>query len=423
VRSYKEETAAQNDRNRLRDKDIDAYILKTYDDQQLFSFDLHAGAFETTEEALELSRQLAEMGIDDTEVADYNEIKPKLDKYNEVVGNEDVTLRKGLTDIPTTFSSFVHDNLRQFPINYDFSLKELHIYDLDNYRKHERTSGAVCLADLLLAEGQAYHCYTSALYHDNLLNNDILIQIAVGDPGSIRDEINMLPVKFAIPNGEISCIIDMTNDTMSLIGTDQSRSIGVVMVSSDFDADQIISFINNLDNDSNLLIFPEVRRNLLVLPNVNDDVERDLMHFSLKQTDDSYADDRGYVDWSVAIVGHWEACGYFMQDDEMQSVSFFDLDYDYNAEHVHRLFMKDHSASLVNDDNHPITVNDVSGWYHSNEEGHELSFSKNSHIISIDSVSLEETDLSVIAEDLRIWDPPRTAGSSPTQDAIVGEVP
>lgn len=66
VRSYKEEQAAINDKERLNENDVNAYILKTFDDSSYFSFNLHAGAFDKVEEVEDLQEKLEDLGIEDT---------------------------------------------------------------------------------------------------------------------------------------------------------------------------------------------------------------------------------------------------------------------------------------------------------------------------------------------------------------------
>ena len=74
VRSYKEEQAAINDKERLNENDVNAYILKTFDDSSYFSFNLHAGAFDTVEEVEDLQEKLEDLGIEDTKISNYEDI-------------------------------------------------------------------------------------------------------------------------------------------------------------------------------------------------------------------------------------------------------------------------------------------------------------------------------------------------------------
>ena len=72
VRSYKEEYAAENTKDRLVEDDIDAYVLGKFDEKELFSFDVHAGAFSSEEETEDLIEKLEEKGIEDVEIKGYD---------------------------------------------------------------------------------------------------------------------------------------------------------------------------------------------------------------------------------------------------------------------------------------------------------------------------------------------------------------
>lgn len=78
VHSYKEEQAAENGKKRLKENQIDSFILKTFDEKSYFSFDLHSGAFDSPEEAEPLQEKLEELGIEDTKIADYEKEKEKV---------------------------------------------------------------------------------------------------------------------------------------------------------------------------------------------------------------------------------------------------------------------------------------------------------------------------------------------------------
>ena len=52
VRSYKYNQFAENDCNRLKELGFDAYLLNTFDEKAFFSFNIHAGAFASKEEAV-----------------------------------------------------------------------------------------------------------------------------------------------------------------------------------------------------------------------------------------------------------------------------------------------------------------------------------------------------------------------------------
>ena len=106
------------------------------------------------------------------------------------------------------------------------------------------------------------------------------------------------------------------------------------MEASNFSNEEFVALLGDMTNDSNLLVYPEVRKNLLTLPKKSSTSKRDFVYFKLEQIGDEYARERGYVNWARAIVGHWEASSSFLQDGKKISTGFFDLDYNYNSKQV-----------------------------------------------------------------------------------------
>jgi hypothetical protein len=135
VRSYKEEQAAINDKQRLAASDVDTYILKTFDDSSYFSFDLHAGAFDNETEVEQLQEKLADIGIEDTKISNYEDIADNIEKYNEVIKTQNVTYAHGNDSIPTLFSPWVQKCIRQFPINKNFRIEQIMLFDIDRKKK------------------------------------------------------------------------------------------------------------------------------------------------------------------------------------------------------------------------------------------------------------------------------------------------
>ena len=185
----------------------------------------------------------------------------------------------------------------------------------------------------------------------------------------------------------------------------------VMLISSRFTREEIQPLLDDFSNDSSILVYPQIRKNLLTLPKNNPAVHRDFIFFSINQVDETYAQERDYVDWSIPVIGHWQARNLFFQDGKKISTSFFDLDYDYNASKNHQMFMTDHYKYAITDYNHPCEVNDSPGWYfystYKDLPSNEVSFSYGVYIIAVDSYEggfFTEQELISFAEELQIWD-------------------
>lgn len=403
VRSYKEEQNAINDKNRLAENQIESYILKTYDDKTYFSFDLHSGAFETPEEAEPLQEKLSEIGIKNTQVSDYEDIKENIQKYEEVVKNEKVVYESGNTEIPDTLSPAVTEIVRQFPVNEQFQIEKIEIYDFDNMRAADKTLPRLDDFYDKIGSAEKVHAASVASYKDDLFGKSVKIFVSSGDDGAFNEfpAGDNKSIKFRVTGGTLNCVILEEEGNYFLYGVNENKNLAVVMLSEDFTEEQFVEFINNVRNDSGLLVYPQIRKTLFVLPKKNESIRRDFLRFELSKVGKSYAEERGNVDWAVAIVGHWSSTATFNQHDKEIEVEFFEMDYDYNAKRIHKMFMDSH---LEDGRGHSSYVRNSDSWYLNNIFFNEVSLSTKSYIIAVASLVYEEDNLVKMADELQIWD-------------------
>ena len=418
VHSYKEEQAAENGKKRLKENEIDSFILKTFDDKSYFSFDLHSGAFDSPEEAEPLQEKLEELGIEDTKIADYEEEKEKVQKYDEIIKTQPVSYDFGNNEIPDIYSVPVANIIRQFPINKNFALENLMIFDFDNLRSVEEKLPSLDEVSDIIESSEKLHAVSIASYKDDLFNKDVKIFIFSSDENALPDILDLkkdfqedaLPededfkiqdMQFQLKDGILNSLILKSDEDYIFFGVNEKRDLAVLMSTEDFSEIQFEEFLNNFESDSSLLIYPQIRRTLLVLPKKTE-IERKFLSFSLEKVDDSYAESRGYANWSIPIVGHWNAEAEFYQEDEFVSVGFFDLDYDYNAKQVHQMFM---DAHITTEKSHASTVKNADSWFvETLYDNKEVSFSTKSYIIAVDSYDLDEEELVQLSDELQIWE-------------------
>lgn len=412
VRSYREEEKAVSDRDRLKTYEIDAYILKKYDDKAFFKFDLHAGAFETEEEAEELQEELEDLGIEDTEVTDYKDFEDELSDYDEMVSEETVTLNVGAYELPEIIEENVRTNIAQFPINRNFQIVEAAIQDLKNIRETENDIGYFSKEIDVGFDEEYVDSVSMVKYRDDLFDKELTVKI-IQSENEIPGIENLYEYKtdygikkdFQIRYGVLhSSVVNEYDTDWFLYGYTDDKKIAVIMAAENFTEKEFYNFMECSYSDSSLLIYPQIRRSLYVLP-TEQITDRKFLAYTLGQLDETYASDRSYVDWSLPIVGQWRASTCFSQEDYGFDISFFDLDYDYNAARVHGMFMDKHYEGGVSSTNKPVDVMGQDGWF----SNHELSFSNSSYIIAINPMNFDgsideliETEIE-LAEALEIW--------------------
>lgn len=404
VRSYKEEHPAVQNSERLRKNDIDAYVVKTYDDNEYFSFDVHAGAFATPEESADTEAALAALGINDATLSDYGEIKEKMRRYDEVVQQDDVVFETAENAAMPEFSAAVRTCLADLPVNKNFLIENITIVDFDTLAK--AAGGYDQFKSFATTDG--IHALSKAVYFDDLFGKRVEVSVAECEPLPKMDESDGEQADFALPGGDVlSAHIIANGNIRTVEGMNTARTLIVKIDAYDFSDDEFEAFMNNAWADSATVIYPQLRKSLCVLPKNADG--RHFAAFTLSHLAQSYAVIKDYANWAIPRVGHWIAEGYFLQGNEKIKVSFFDMDYAYNAQKVHEMFMNEKRNLIISDSNHPATVNGVDAWYLKSLSGSlkSIDFSIKSFAVGIYvdiNSSLNEDDLHAFASDLLIWE-------------------
>ena len=409
VRTYKEEYAAENTKDRLAEDEIEAYILGKYDDKTLFSFDVHAGAFETEEETEDLIEKLEEIGIEDIELSDYNEIADSVEKFDEMVKTQTVVYDSGEETIPTIIPVAVQKCINEFPLNKDFQIEEITIIDLDNTDYDTVSTKIQETINLFTTDISQANAISVTVYKDELFGKAVGVLIAQDDEGKFSpDDIEKdadFVCDYQIRGGVLKSKLYTLPNGIYLFGTTQDGTIRIEMGAENFTIEEFNAFMNNSYADSNMLIYPQLRKNLFILPD-NSETERKFQMFTLEKIGKDYVERKQYQDWAWGIYEHWCAIACFEQEEESIRVHFFDLDYDYNANQNQKMFMDSHPEDTQNEYNHREDVHDTEGWYVKNQDGGELSFANKSYVVSVDIAldsTLDLSDLHTMADDLKIW--------------------
>lgn len=417
VRSYKEEQLAENDKARLLENEIDSYILKTYDDDTLLNFDLHSGAFATEEESEELQQKLETLGIADTKISNYKDIEQKIKDYEELIQNEKILFENVTLNFPDIISDEVVDCINTIPVNTKMQLEEVIIQDFDVLYSHNSETYTALDQLETYKENIQYNEYVefyknrvkAGIYinsKDNLFNKNFYVLLVSGDKGTFEDFASMGETKVDLlkKRGFENCYISSDNmESFTLTGISEENDKLLLITANDYSEKEFYQLISSLDNENTILSYPQIKKTILVLPDSREEVTMEFGKFTFSKVQEYYAADRNYADWATAIVGHWESTSYLYEDSVSITVSFFDLDYDFNAHKVHEMFrtaQKARESSTSYKSSYPKG----DSWYSNSWFENELSFSNKSYVIAIDSYSYDENGLNLIADGLKIWD-------------------
>lgn len=404
VRSYKEEHPAQQSSERLCEKDIAAYVIKTYDDDAYFSFDVHVGAFASPEECAQMEQTLAALGIDDVTRSNYNDIKEKMRRYDEVVQQDDVVFETAENATMPEFSGAVRKCLSNLPANRHFLIESFTIVDFETLA----TVGSGTYDRFrALAPAGGLRALSKAVYFDDLFRKRVEVSVAEpAEPFFGTDFPGDKSAQFSLPDGSVLHASISSNGTVrTLEGVNAERTLLVKIDAYDFSDDDFSEFMQNAWSDSATVLYPQLRKSLCVLPKTA--AGRQFAVFTLSRVKESYAERKNYADWSIPRVGHWLSKGYFLQNGEEVWVGFFDMDYAHNAQKVHRMVIDAREKNTISERNHPTVINGRDAWYHTSIDTKEIAFSLKSFRVCVDTAldsSISEGGLHDFASDLLIWE-------------------
>ena len=402
VRSYKEEHPAQQSSERLRANNIDAYVVKTYDDDAYFSFDVHAGAFATPDESAETADALAALGIEDTELSEYADIKEKMLRYDAVVQQDNVVFETAENATLPEFSEAVRTCLADLPVNKNFLIESITIADFETLA---RADGGRLGSFKKLSQETGADALAKAVYLDDLFGKRVEVCV-MERAAHFADFPGESTVQFALPGNDVLyATVASDGNVRTISGMNADTTLFVKIDAYDFSEDEFTAFLDNAWSDSATVIYPQLRKSLCVLPKKA--TGRDFAAFTLSRVDESYAVEKGYADWAIPRVGHWEASGYFLQDGKQVKVSFFDMDYEHNAQRIKEMVVADRKRSIISDTNHPATINGTDAWWYVSDFGKEIAFSIKSFRVCVDTdyyASLNEDDLTAFASELLVWE-------------------
>ena len=408
VRSYKYSQFAENDSNRLKELGFDSYLLNTFDDTDFFAFNIHAGAFKSREEAEALQNQFTDAGIFETQVSDYNEIKPKIEKYDEIITNQRVTFDDGRTDFPTSLTPAIEKLVKQFPANKDFQIKEISILDYDNYLSCADKPDVDSAILKEIAHESSVYAALLATYRDELYQKEVSVFLVNAEDFKFNngEQMPFESAKLSGNPGVFDSSVYGNDNKLTLCGSNATEKLFVRMKTNDFTREEFMSFLNESFGDASLSLYPQMRRTFCTLPDQIYTGDRKIISFNFKNVGSDYASERKNIEWARPIVGHSLAKSYFSDAGNLYCIGLYDLDYDFNAMEVHSHFMNDKNNMEPSDSNQPILVNGARGWYLVNTTQKEISFSTQSYVVAVDTEPespLTQDDLVRIGCEMKIW--------------------
>ena len=410
---YKEEIQAEKAQSQLKEKEIESYIVKKYDEETLLSFDLHSGAFSSESEAEAYREKLETKGVISKGVRHLDEFRDQTEDFDRLTEEQEVVRFVEHYGIPEDLSPVILEQLNYFPIHSDYSLTSLELFDIDNISRIPYTVDSGKIREMMphLDRIGLRNACSFAVYENPLFGRRIFVTIfsgnePVSEPFSFEKD-SQSPVLF---KGDYGHLEFYRNSETELVGISGDRKHLFYLSADSFSGEEWHDFIYRAWQGGDRFVYPEIRKTLFILPKTKAE-DRLFLSFSLKRVEIDYAEERGNAVWAKQIVGHWDASCLFDIRGAMTAVSFFNLDYELNAEKVHSLFMEEHRQDRPYrgwNTSEEKRVDGRTGWFLENDSFNELSFSFKPYIIAVGSgrqgSKIDYGEILQLARDLQIWE-------------------
>lgn len=407
VRSYRDAKRAEYDKKRLGLTDSQPSVLKTYSDANGFLFSLYAGAFETQEEAEELAENLKKLGINNTQVRNYNLLYSSIKKYNDFVMNNTVTaFNLENAKLPEGLNADISTCIKDFPLNYDYELEELIIYDVKTVLDvDEEDDEYIQDLDNYIYQKNKVSAAITCILKDPLYENSLTVYIQHGKDFTIDEFKTETERKITVGIEDYHGYISEVDGIYIFTGINDENDSLIKITSDNLSDISFNSYLTTVFEQNGLYNNNSFKNSLASIAKAAPEKEREFEYCIIGNIKEADAEE-SFGDFAKAVTGNTWIWSYFYQEDQQIEVMSLNLIYDWLSEKYYADFM-DHKMELqISETNRPSFVPFVDSWYYkdNSEELIELSAKVKSYFITASAYedSLTERELVYFIEDTEL---------------------
>lgn len=410
-----------------REFKLNAFVVSRMEDNNDIYHDVLVDGLQKKEEAEELKKKLIDKGLKQSEVVEFSIVKKSMEDFKQAPKSDVSDFTLNLESVPK-LNKIVIENLKNFPVNEDFKIVSLKIADSSFVKENQLIWKNFNFDYKFIPKGNTLtsmyentDAISQAIYEDKIFGHEVgVIIISAKDKSERFDAIlkKTDQKEFVLKNPNLMFKTDRgivkgylfekskgKDSIFSYIGSSEESNHIFIVQTDDMTENTFQEFMKKDSKQGGILFYPEVKSNLNILPKESEfTMDTNFAYYELSRIPKSYATERKNAWWAKNMVGHWRASGFFLKNSAPLSISFFNLNYSMTALKVHNNFM-DEKKKSQSKSNHPTKVKDLNGWYMNSSGFSEMSFTKGSYVIAINSYrptfSLETLDK--ISENLQIW--------------------
>lgn len=253
---------------------------------------------------------------------------------------------KGKSSFPTTITENVQELVNLFPMNSNFKMEGISLFDLDNIRdgelgiSTEAVNSIVTPYDFEFIEKDEIHAASLGRYEDKDFGAKLSVLMVKMDNTNLSSfldgetafdkvyevEFKLQPkISLGLPEEKFNCVMVKSKKDSGeyrLFGENESKTLFLSIQADDLGKDWINRFIVGQNSaGENVLDSAVVKKSLLSLPDEDEKLDRRFLSFELSLSDSTVERKEGFRN-----TEHWNANAAFDQEDTVLRIGFFDID-------------------------------------------------------------------------------------------------
>ena len=367
VRSYRDAKRAEFDKKRLDLFDSQASVIKTYSEARGFLFNLYAGAFETEEEADELIKSLERLGIEDTQVQNYNLIYPTIKKYNDFILNNTVTaFNLENAKFPENLNADIQSCIKDFPLNDDYEIEEMIIYDVKNIIADELDDEWTQDLENCIYQKDKASAAITAILKDPLLGNNLTVYIQKGSEFSTEEIKTETERKITVGIEDYHGFISEEDEIYTFTGVNADSNMLIKIVADILTDIQFNTYLTTVFAQNELYNNSSFKNSIASIAKADSEKGRKFETCLIGKIKEEDAREI-YGDYAKTVSGNTWIWSYFSQNDEQIESISLNLIYDWLSDKYYEDFMNNQMELQISETNRPSFVPFVDSWYYKDD--------------------------------------------------------
>lgn len=364
VRSYRDSKRAEYDKKRLEMLDSQPSVIKTYSEAKGFLFNLYAGAFETEEEAEELAKSLEKLGIENTEIQNYNLIYSSIKKYNDFVLNTAITaFNLENARIPDSLNADIQSCIKDFPLNSDYEIEEMIIYDVKNIIADELDDEWTQDLENYIYQKERVTAAVTSILKDPLYGNSLTVYVQKGKAFNTEEIKTETERKITIGIEDYHGFISEEDDIYTFTGINADNDLLIKIVADNLTDMQFNTYLTTVFAQNELYNNSSFKNSIASIAKANLEKGRKFETCLIGKIKEEDAREI-YGDYAKTVSGNTWIWSYFSQDDEQIESISLNLIYDWLSEKYYDDFMNKQMELQISETNRPSFVPFVDSWYY-----------------------------------------------------------